>query len=247
MKYQRYHFDTVTSTNDFAKELLQKNELVIVSANFQTKGRGRNNNVWTGNYGQNIYISFGIKHNQMKRIEEVAHFQGLGAIVVLSTLRQISNSNIFKLKYPNDVYAKISEGNYKKIAGILVEHQFLGELCTSTVLGIGINVNQTEFNNEIANIATSLKLLGFNPQIVNIIDALIYYFEFYLKLFPNEIFELWKKELDIIGKEVNIFTKEIKGKIETIDDIGRIVVITIPEGNIVFIGDGDSIRYDLES
>lgn len=245
MKYQRYHFDTVTSTNDFAKELVQNTDCVVVTADFQTKGRGRNQNTWLGEFGQNVYISIGIKHNQIKKVEEVAYFQWLGALSVLNTLQNLCCSVQFRLKYPNDVYAKLGNGDYKKISGILVEHQFLGEFCISTVLGIGINVKQTLFPSEIKNNATSLKLLGCEHEVEQVIDKLIESIEANLSLLPFEIYEQWIKELNILGKEITLINTGQRCIVKNFDEIGQIAAKEITSNQIIIIGNGDTIRYDL--
>lgn len=246
MKIERHHYDTVTSTNDFAKELLQKAECVVVTANYQTKGRGRNKNFWIGNYGENVYFSFAIKHNTLKRVEEIAYLQWLAGLAVLFTLREQCNSVRFKLKYPNDIYARHNDGTYRKIAGVLIEHQFLGEFCVSSVIGIGINVNQTNFEGELKNRATSLKLLGFECTPEEVIRRLITKIESLFQLLPNEIFEIWKKEINIIGKEVEIINLGIKSIVEDFDEFGRLISKLPDTGKIIIISDGDTIRYDLE-
>lgn len=246
MKIERFHFDTVTSTNDFAKELLQKADCVVVTANYQTKGRGRNNNYWLGNYSENVYFSFALKHNSLKRIDEVSHFQALAGLAVLFSLKELCKSDIFKLKYPNDIYVKCFDGVFRKISGILVEHQFLGEFCSSTILGIGINVNQTNFEGELAERATSLKLLGFEFTTEEVIAKLISEIEDLFQLFPHKIFELWQKALNIIGKEIELINQGIKCIADRFDDFGHLVAKIPQSGNEIIVTNGDTIRYGLE-
>ncbi|MGB9771578.1 MAG: biotin--[acetyl-CoA-carboxylase] ligase [Candidatus Kapaibacteriota bacterium] len=246
MKYERFHFERVTSTNDYAKELLQEHNCVVVTAEYQTKGRGRNKNQWFGDFGQNVYLSFGLRHNQNKLIEEVAYFQGLGSLAVLHTLRDLAPNISYFLKYPNDVYAKSRDGSYRKISGILVEHQFLLELCVSSVIGIGINVNQTQFPEEIRESATSLKLLGYEFDVEEVIQKLICHITKLIEMFPDEVFNLWINTLQIIGREVLATNRNLLCEVQGIDPVGRLIASLKETGEVLFISDGDSIRYDFE-
>lgn len=246
MRFQRFHYESVTSTNDYAKELLQTTDCVIVTANYQTQGRGRNKNSWIGDFGQNVYLSLGIRHNEMKSADDVAHFQGLGGLAVLYTLRQLCKDLNFRLKYPNDVYAKCIDGRFKKISGILLEHQFVGELCYSTVLGIGINVNQTNFPPELEPYATSLKILGCNKMVDVVINTLIENIQNLLNLLPWEIFQNWFDEVNIIGKKIFVVNRNLFCEAIRYDSFGRLVVLNPENGQTILIADGDSIRYEIE-
>jgi BirA family biotin operon repressor/biotin-[acetyl-CoA-carboxylase] ligase len=245
LNIERYHFETVTSTNDFAKELLQKNDCVVVTANFQTKGRGRNKNVWLGDFGQNVYFSLAIKHNDFKRLEEVAYLQGLAAIVVQSALRELCPKTHFVLKYPNDVYAKCQDGKYRKISGILIEHQFLGEFCSSSIIGIGINVKQKSFPAELQDSATSIIQLGYETSVEDVISKLLEYFDKYFALLPSEVFSLWVKELNIIGKQIRVLNKDATCEVVGIDTIGCLMAKINDTDEVLTINDGDSIRYEF--
>ncbi|MEJ5285955.1 MAG: hypothetical protein CH6_4037 [Candidatus Kapaibacterium sp.] len=245
MIYQRYHFERLTSTNDYAKELLQKHNCVVVTADFQTQGRGRNKNQWLGEYAQNVYLSFGVKHPNLRLFEEVAYFQGLGALAVYNTLVKITPTVQYALKYPNDIYAKTKDSKFRKISGVLVEHQFVGNLCVSTVLGIGINVNQKEFPKELSETAISLRMLGYDFKVEDIVNHLISEIERLMELFPDEIFQIWKNKLNIIGKEIFVVNRQLLCKVEGMDSIGRLIAVANNNEKLL-ISDGDSIRYELE-
>lgn len=246
MNYERFHFEKVTSTNDYAKELLQKYSCVFVTADFQTKGRGRNKNQWFGDYGQNVYFSFGIRHPNLKQIEEIAYLQGLGAVATLRALQHLAPEVKFVLKYPNDVYAKCNDGRFRKISGILVEHQFVGEKCVSSVLGIGVNVNQAKFDEQLDDSAVSLKLLGLEKKVEDVVQLLISNIVELMSLFPEEVFQLWVDNLEIVGKDINVITRGIVCKVEGIDSIGRLIAVAKENFERLLIDDGDSIRYEFE-
>ena len=93
-----FRFESISSTNDTAFKLLDENYCVAVTAEFQKKGRGRNNKNWLGAKGENLYYTFGIKHS----IEEIPlyMFQIIGGLVAFRCLEQLTVKQIFRLKYP---------------------------------------------------------------------------------------------------------------------------------------------------
>ena len=142
-----YYFESIDSTNKYIKEHVQElNDFDVVSAGFQTAGKGRNDHIWQGQANQNIYSSICIKNKDL-----VNSFNTLSiavGVVVMNFLSQFYEKDKISLKWPNDVYI-----NGQKICGILLE----GQLPNYVVVGIGININQNSF--EIDN-ATSLSLLN---------------------------------------------------------------------------------------
>lgn len=240
-----FNFETITSTNDFAKELLANNRYVVVTALNQIKGRGRNTNQWFGSYGNNLYISIGMQHYKEVSTLTLAVLQAVGSLAVKKTLNELIQKDIFKLKYPNDVYA-LHNHTYKKISGILVEHSFAGSNCLSSIIGIGLNINETNFPPEIADQATSLKLLGFDFQVNYIQNNLV---ENFLQLINNlderEIFELWKNELNLQNKQIFVISKNKNYTFNRLLEDGRMELID-EKNNKITIDNGDSVRYNLD-
>lgn len=243
---KRFHFNIVSSTSDYAKELIEKHKFVVVTADYQIAGRGRNKNVWEGNYGENVYFSMGLKHTSLKPIDEVAYLQGLGCLGVKQTLESIAATTTFCLKYPNDVYAKCSDGIFRKISGVLIEHLFLGDLCEGSIIGIGINVNQSKFSAELCQRATSLKDIGINTNVDYVVELLEKNLIELLKLPKEKVFQSWKDELDIYNKAIEIIGKEGIWKAEGFDKIGRLITVNQIIGTKMILDNGDSIRYAFE-
>lgn len=238
------HFKTVTSTNDFAKEMLKEHDQVLISADFQMLGRGRNNKVWEGNPAENIYCSLGIKHRQPQRVKNVSIYQGLGCLAVKETLERIAPDCRFYIKYPNDVYA-VKNGESKKICGVLVENGFMGELALYTIIGIGINVLQSEYYSNLKDKAVSLKMLGIDVKPHDLLNALKSTISKYLDYNSELIFDLWKKELNIVGKEVNLVIDNSKWLIDSIDVNACLIAKNILNNQKRLITNGDSIEYQL--
>jgi len=147
-------YNVVDSTNDIAKELIRCKSNVngtVIQAEHQLKGRGRKNNVWESNPKENLLFSIIITPQSIHPSR-----QFLINELVSVTLRDFLQTHIpdapVKIKWPNDVYV----GN-KKIAGILIEHSITGASITHSIIGIGVNVNQTDFN-PLLPCPTSLKI-----------------------------------------------------------------------------------------
>lgn len=137
MEIVRHHFETIGSTNTWAKEHaveFAKHKLTIVTADEQTAGRGRFKRHWESPAGQNIYATYCFfieKHRS-----EIGNIPQIMAISAAEVLAQYGFDP--QLKWPNDVLL-----DKKKVVGILCETTPLSDqLCM--VLGIGLNVNMSK-------------------------------------------------------------------------------------------------------
>ncbi|MFW6276139.1 MAG: biotin--[acetyl-CoA-carboxylase] ligase [Bacteroidota bacterium] len=246
MNLKHFHLEKTDSTNAEAKRLLDNgDEIVLVSAENQEKGRGRNNKQWFGDPGENALMSFGIKHHDEPAYEEIASFQGKGCLAAIKALRELSGYEGFRLKYPNDVFA-IDKGIAKKICGVLVENAYRAGNCIHTVVGIGINNKQSKFPEDILTKATSLSLLGFNIDNKTVIHSVLNEFVSMIYQPPEEIVKLWQNELNIQGREVNVVDKPGRWIAEGILSDGRLELSGIVTNERIFIDNGDSIRYEIK-
>lgn len=241
---KRYHFTIISSTNDYAKQLLEQENQVVITADSQTKGRGRKERNWEGDFGSNIYLSYGINHRISPEYQSIILFQAVGCLAVIDSLEAITKSKIFKLKYPNDVFA-FQENKFKKISGVLIEHSFIGNSCKSTIIGIGINVNQSNFSDEVKEIATSLKLLGFEVKTENLYNLLIEKINFYLKIDADKLYDLWKERLNIENKIINLSGSDSEWIATDFMTDGRIKLVNELNQERI-IDDGDTIRYKID-
>ena len=129
----------------------------VFTADYQTAGRGRLDHKWLSSPGANLMMSVvlsveGLSPDQVATLPLVV---GLVVCKSLASLFPLPSSLFPLLKWPNDV---LIDG--KKLAGILCERH--GD---NVIVGIGVNVNQTEFAPEIADCATSLSLIA--PDLVS--------------------------------------------------------------------------------
>lgn len=169
--------DNVNSTNSFLSENLNDSsffEGVLVVANAQTQGRGQGENLWHSNSGDNLLFSV-LLQPKCDLIYQFYLNQFI-AVSICQTLKQFGLD--CQIKWPNDILV-----NKKKIAGILIENKIQGRMLHSSIVGVGLNVNQSDFPYQLIN-PTSMKLLLKDSIDTNqVLETLIvqlekYYFQF---------------------------------------------------------------------
>lgn len=237
-----FHLPSVTSTNDYARELLHTYPYVFVSAAHQTSGRGRKGRIWQGDHGANIYCSFGMTHADLLGTEELASYMARGALASLHILRSSAPNVEFRVKYPNDVQALVGT-TWSKISGVLVEHEFQGSRCTASIIGIGINVEQEHFPETIEQASTSLRRVGAGVAIMTVLEGLKQEFKTMRQRPWQDVHDEWVKELKIIGRSVSIVGELGKWNVQRILTDGRLVVRQDVTQQERIISDGDSVRY----
>ncbi|MCZ8090298.1 MAG: biotin--[acetyl-CoA-carboxylase] ligase [Flavobacterium sp.] len=143
----------IDSTNDYLKQLSREKKLdnfTIVVANEQTKGRGQMGSKWVSEVGKNLTFSVLVK-NVMIPNEKLFDWNIVVALAVLAVLERHEIQKV-SIKWPNDIMA-----DSKKVGGILIENVLKSGESFDSVVGIGLNLNQTNF--EDLPKATSLKSL----------------------------------------------------------------------------------------
>ena len=140
-KIRIFTLDTVLSTNDVAINRLKTGEAQngdILVAKFQKTGRGQMESAWFSSPGNNLLVSFICKDIKIK----VSQLPVLNMLVSLAVYN-IVNSFFPKktaIKWPNDIFV-----GEQKIAGLLIETTLAGEQVKNAVIGIGLNINEEKF------------------------------------------------------------------------------------------------------
>lgn len=241
---KHYHFRDIGSTNDYALELLDSNQAVVVTADFQSKGRGRNQHNWVGSFGENVYFSYGTRHAATIGIDELIKYQSIGCLAALNILVKFCGEDRIKLKYPNDVFA-FDGKQYRKIAGVLIDHTFSGSSCTKSVIGIGINVQQSSFVGIANNNPISLRILGYSLTPNELIEPLIHELERLMSFSPSQIAEIWASELNIIGRDIALVGDENQWYAKELLEDSRLLLSTFDNQKEKIVDNADSIRYDI--
>ena len=134
------HLDVVDSTNNFTANLLKSGELVhgtVILADEQTAGKGQRGSTWLSEGGSNVIMSVFVEHDNLT----VENQDAINHWVSLSILSLLKKYNISaQVKWPNDI---LVDG--KKISGVLIENQLSNAILRSSIIGIGLNVNQHDF------------------------------------------------------------------------------------------------------
>lgn len=143
-------FDSVTSTNDLVREMAVAgaSEGTAVLAREQTAGRGRQGRSWSSPSGEGLYLSVVLRPKVEPARSPVIT---LAAAVAVAEALSIDFNVAADIKWPNDVHAR-----GRKICGVLVESAIEGNQLQYAVMGIGVNLAQREFPDEIKESATSL-------------------------------------------------------------------------------------------
>jgi BirA family biotin operon repressor/biotin-[acetyl-CoA-carboxylase] ligase len=217
-------FESIDSTNTYLKNHYEELEdFTFVRADLQTAGKGRNGRKWLANKGENLMFSLLIKDKKL--IEKFKQLSVQSAYLVLKTLQKYGLKDL-SIKWPNDVYVKD-----KKICGILLEAISRQEI-ECLIIGIGINVNQSEFNGEYLIEPTSIKKeLGKDIDLIELKDL----------LFESLSSELGYDHYDQISKYDYLKGKTVSGEINR--EIKTITVIGIDKDySLRVIADGKETR-----
>ncbi len=238
----RIHIDVVESTNDVARELLKDLSSVVVTAHHQTKGRGRSGRTWEDEFGNSVLMSFGIRHQLQRSSDDLAADMARGTLAVLNVIGDYLPSGSYRCKYPNDVH--VLEGDtWCKLAGTLVEHEFLGSRCTSTVIGIGVNVLQQTFPDTISQPCTSLSRLGISLQPNLVVDELILSMQQLLSMPSATVFRIWSSAIGIGRTRLSLVDGGGEWRAAGLESDGRMTIINTFDETTRIIDDGDRIRY----
>ena len=149
------HFKNIDSTNSYLQNLLDKGEDVadnVVVTDFQTSGKGQGKNVWQSETGKNLLFSIALDMSCLKAEDQFLLTQIVSVSMINVLKNYLPEENLF-IKWPNDIYYKD-----KKIAGILIKNEIKGMMLGTSIIGIGLNVNQTTFDENLPN-PISLKMI----------------------------------------------------------------------------------------
>lgn len=125
----------------------------VLAVREQTAGRGQRGNSWEAEPGKNLSFSLMLRP-QALRAADAYHLSMTVSVGIVKALRRILGLKV-ELKWPNDIYV-----GDKKLAGILIENSFSGSRVGHAVVGIGLNVNQTEFRSDAPNPVSMAQIAG---------------------------------------------------------------------------------------
>ena len=218
--------DAIDSTNTFLKDALRNNSInsaTCVWAKTQTNGRGQREAKWNSEPGKNLTFSVYLPVSEHINKTPFA----INILTTISIHKVLSKYNLInlKIKWPNDILSA-----NKKIGGVLIENNYQKGQLLGTVIGIGLNVNQINF--EFLPKASSIKnILGTSLSLEELLDAIIFEITQRFKLYTAANFKTIKEEFEEIlfrNKKPSTFIAEgldFPGIIQGITNDGKLIVL----------------------
>lgn len=218
--------DAIDSTNEFLKGVSNKQELenfTVVTAESQTKGKGQMGAVWASETGRNLIMSVLVKDF----LTDICQIYNLNIAVSLAIFDVLEMYKIpdLSIKWPNDIMSY-----NKKIGGVLIENSIKSDGSIISIVGLGLNVNQTNFENLPK--ASSLAVIcdeKFNKEelFFSIMDKI----ESNIKLWEQQSFFSWsdytnklfKKGIPMPFSDLN--NHNFMGIIQGVSPIGKLQVL----------------------
>ncbi len=156
------------STNTLMKEMPGIVHGSVIAAYSQTAGRGQRGNSWEAEPGKNLTFSLLLEPEHIPARRQFAISRSV-ALAICDCLRHWlrNHADEIAIKWPNDIYV----GN-RKICGILIENSLQADRICRTVVGIGLNVNQTVFRSDAPNPVSMAQLAGFEFDLDTLLDDL---------------------------------------------------------------------------
>lgn len=233
--------EKVTSTNNYALNLISKSEVTegtIVLTHEQTAGKGQGNNTWETEAGKNLTFSI-ILHPSFLLPDQQFYLNKAISLAITDYLSRIVINKPVHIKWPNDIYF-----GDKKLGGILIENVISGNIFQSSVIGIGLNINQENFSNAIPNPISLKQILNHELNLKEELQSLCNCLENrYITLRGKHFSALdvdYKNRL--LGySEWRIYrkgTEEIEGQITGVDEFGRLEIRT-KDGELLTFSHGE--------
>lgn len=216
-------YGTISSTQDELRRLAEAgaSEGTLVVADHQTRGRGRMGRTWLDEPGANLLLS--VLFRPEIPAARIPQLSLLAAVASAEALRAATDL-VIGIRWPNDLQVR-----ERKVGGILAEGAAIGEQVLYVILGIGINLNQTEFPAELLMPATSLALeVGQALDRETLLETLLgsldqWYARYRAEGFPP-VREGWRRASATLGHWIN--GGGVTGVAEDLDLDGALLVRT---------------------
>jgi BirA family biotin operon repressor/biotin-[acetyl-CoA-carboxylase] ligase len=219
----------VDSTNTYAQNLIKNSDEgnhklngTVILSEFQSGGRGQNDNIWESQKGENLLLSLILIPSFLKAEDQFI----LSKFLSVSILRCLKIFGIHSaIKWPNDIYV----GN-NKIGGILIENVISGSNLRSSILGLGLNINQSNFPDAIPNPTSMFLIKKEIYKVEDILRKLLEELEKNYKILESNDFEyfndLYLENLLRFNElhHYRINNKIITAKITGITEYGQLIL-----------------------
>jgi BirA family biotin operon repressor/biotin-[acetyl-CoA-carboxylase] ligase len=218
--------DAIDSTNEFLKGLLGKqtvDNFTVITAENQSNGKGQMGSVWTSEVGKNLIMSVFVKDF----LFDISQIYNLNILVSLAVFQVLDEMEIpeLSIKWPNDIMSA-----NKKIGGILIENSIKSDGAILSIVGLGLNVNQTNF--EDLQKASSLAVVCnriFDKE--EILFSIIENIKKNIEIWHSQADFIWNKYSEVLFKKgipmpfQKNDNKNFMGIIQGISSIGKLRIL----------------------
>ena len=178
--------ERVGSTNNYATGQVRENEVeegtVFLAVN-QTSGRGQQSNTWESEDGKNLTFSV-VLYPDFLEIKDQFLLSKVICLGMEDFLSQFTER--VAIKWPNDIYV-----GDRKICGILIENALMNGCFSSSVVGIGLNINQVQFVSDAPNPVSLSQLTGKAYDLIELLKLLLSKIDYYYRmLIDGEVMEI---------------------------------------------------------
>jgi len=224
-RYKTIHKSEIDSTNAYATKYMANNKAynrVLIVADNQPEGRGQRTNKWESEANKNLTFSIIYEPTFIEACNQFL----ISEVISLGVCDYLSEYiNEVSVKWPNDIYIKD-----KKVAGILIEHVIKGSVLSSSICGIGLNVNQEKFLSDAPNPISMKQSSGLDydlddelRKLINCIDKRYIQLEeaefeklgddYHGVMYRREGYHIFKEGLD-----------EFEAKIVCVNELGQLIL-----------------------
>lgn len=199
--------NATTSTNTYLRQLSKKIETpnwTVVSAEYQSLGRGLTEAKWVSKEGKNLLFSVLIKFDKLKIINSF-HLSCAISIGVYTGLNKYKLPKL-NIKWPNDIMS----GSFK-LGGILIENNLKNDRISQSIVGLGLNINQNSFPSDLQHARSMKQIKNIEFDRDEILKNIIGSIKEMVNLLTNNEFDiLHKRYEDILYK---------KGKVQMFEEV----------------------------
>jgi BirA family biotin operon repressor/biotin-[acetyl-CoA-carboxylase] ligase len=218
--------DAIDSTNEFLKGLLSKqtvDNFTVITAENQTKGKGQMGSVWTSEVGKNLIMSILVKDF----LFDISQIYNLNILISLAVFQVLDEMEIpeLSIKWPNDIMS-----DTKKIGGILIENSIKSDGAILSIVGLGLNVNQTNFEDlpKASSLAVVCERI-FDKE--EILFSIVENIKKNIEMWDYQADFMWEKYTNILFKKgipmpfQNTDNQKFMGIIQGISSIGKLRIL----------------------
>lgn len=226
MKPTYYHIDQLDSTNAFLQRMQAEQDICgwVVWTDEQTAGKGMGSNGWESEQGKNLTFSMALDMGFLPAERQFPLSEAV-ALGIIEALDNLLPSEKLSIKWPNDIFYE-----NRKLAGVLINSTIKANIMDVSIIGIGLNVNQMQFQDWPTHPISLKMITGKDYDLRNLLEHCvesIYKKVDSLKSEPNAIEEAYLQRLyryrtwaeyEVGGKVLRLFMTGI-------DSFGRLMLV----------------------